>query len=98
MDYMYIYMSFSGGSDGKESACNAGRHGFNSLVGKIPRKREWLPTPVFLHWECHGQRNLVNYISWGCNESDMSEQLILHFTSYVYITDLICYTAKLTTL
>jgi len=35
-----IYMSFSGGSESKESACNPGRHGFNSLVGKIPWRRE----------------------------------------------------------
>ena len=28
-------------------------------VGKIPRRREWLPTPVFLTGEFHGQRNLV---------------------------------------
>ena len=26
--------------------------------GKIPRRREWLPTPVFLPRETHGQRSL----------------------------------------
>jgi len=30
-----------GGSDGKESACNAGRPGFDPWVGKIPWRREW---------------------------------------------------------
>ena len=40
---------FCGGSDGKESACNAeDLAGFNPWVGKIPWKREWQPTPVFL--------------------------------------------------
>ena len=43
---------FPGGSDGKESACNVG--GPVLWVGKIPRRREWLPTPVFLPGEFHG--------------------------------------------
>ena len=33
---------------GKESACPCRRHGFNSWVGKIPWRRKWPPTPVFL--------------------------------------------------
>ena len=28
-------------------------------IGKIPWRREWLPTPVFLPREYHGQRSLV---------------------------------------
>jgi len=31
------------------------------LVRKIPRRREQLPTPVFLPEEFHGQRNLAGY-------------------------------------
>ena len=27
-------------------------------LGKFPWRREWLPTPVFLHGEFHGQRSL----------------------------------------
>ena len=34
---------------------------FQSLVEKIPCRRKWLPTPVFLLGESHGQRNLVGY-------------------------------------
>ena len=30
-------------------------------VGKVPWNRKWLPTPVFLLGESHGQRNLVGY-------------------------------------
>ena len=30
-------------------------------VGKIPWRREWLPTPVFLPGEFHGQRSLAGY-------------------------------------
>ena len=29
--------------------------------------------PVFLLGEFHGQRNLVGYSSWGCNELDTTE-------------------------
>ena len=50
---------FPGGSDGKESACNAGDTA--SWVGKIHRKRKWLPIPVFLPEEFHGERSLVGY-------------------------------------
>ena len=32
-----------------------------SLVGKIPWRRAWKPTPVFLPRESYGQRNLVGY-------------------------------------
>jgi len=42
------------------------RPGFDSCVGKIPRRREWQPTPVFLPGESHGQRSLAGYIPWGC--------------------------------
>ena len=46
-------------------------------MGKIPWRREWLPTSVFLPGEFHGQRNLVGSSPWGCEESDTTEQLIL---------------------
>ena len=35
-------------SDGKESACQCRRPEFSSWVGKIPWKRAWQPTSVFL--------------------------------------------------
>ena len=43
-------------------------------VRKIPWRREWQPTPVFLPGESHGQRSMVGYTSWGHRESDMTEQ------------------------
>ena len=58
-------MGFSVGSDGKKkkkSSCNAGDLGFSPWVGKIPWKREGLPTPVFLPGESHGQRSLAGYV------------------------------------
>ena len=41
------------------------RRRFNPWVGKIPWRREWQPTPVFLSGEFHGQRSLVSYSPWG---------------------------------
>ena len=38
---------------------------FDPWVGKIPWRKEWLPTPVFLPGEFHGQRSLVGYSLWG---------------------------------
>ena len=40
-------MGFPGGSGGKESTCNAGDL-FNPWVGKIPWRRAWQLTPIFL--------------------------------------------------
>ena len=46
---------------GKESACQCRRQEFDPCVRKIPWRREWLPNPVFLPGEFHGQRSLVGY-------------------------------------
>ena len=55
---------------GKESACQCRRHGFDPWVGKIPWRRKWQPTPVFLPGESHRQRSLA-----GCShkEADRTE-------------------------
>ena len=34
---------------------------FSPWVGKMPWRRAWQPTPVFLPREPHGQRSLVGY-------------------------------------
>ena len=44
-----------------------------SWVRKIPWRRKWLPTPVFLPGEFHGQRSLAGYSPWGHKESDTTE-------------------------
>ena len=46
---------------------------FDPWVGKIPHRREWLPTAVFLPGVFHGQRSLVGYSPWGHRESDTTE-------------------------
>jgi len=53
---------------------------FNPWVWKIPRRREWLPTPVFLPGEFHEQSSLAGYSLWGCKELDITEQLSTHIT------------------
>ena len=65
---------FLSGSERKESACNpGGRPGFNPWVRKIPWRRKWLPTPVCLPGESHGQRSLALCSPWGCKESNTTE-------------------------
>jgi len=48
----------------KNPPANAGdmRPGFDTGVGKIPWRRAWQPTPVFLPRESHGQRSLGDTI------------------------------------
>ena len=54
------------------------RHRFNPWVWKIPWRRKWQPTPVFLPGKSHGQRSLVGYSPWACKELDTTEQLSEH--------------------
>ena len=42
-------------------------------IGKIPWRKEWQPTPIFLPGEVHGQRSLAGYSPWGRKELDMTE-------------------------
>ena len=70
-------MSFPGGSEGKESACNAGDP-FNPWVGKIPRRRKWQPTPVFSPGESQGWWSLVGCRLWGRTELARLKRLSMH--------------------
>ena len=47
-----------GGSEGETSPAMQ-EPGFDPLVGKIPWRRKWHPTPVFLLGKFHAQRSLV---------------------------------------
>ena len=46
---------------------------FDPWVRKIPWRRAWQTTPVFLLGKFHRQRILVGYSPWGHKESDMTE-------------------------
>ena len=52
---------FPGGARRKEPASQCRRHRFDPWVRKIPWRRAWQPTPVFLPGESHGQRSPVGY-------------------------------------
>ena len=75
-----------------------GRPGFDSWVGMIPWRREWLPTPVFWPGEFHGP-----YSPWDCKELDRTERLSLllskheHFIYYLYIAHTYIFTVQKTT-
>ena len=77
----FVWGVFTGGLVVKNLPANTRRHrrrGFDPRVRKIPWRRIWQPTPVFLPGEFHGQRSLAGYSPWGCNESDTTEQLSTH--------------------
>ena len=48
---------------------------FDPWVGKIPWRRAWQPTPVFLPEEFHGQTSLAGCRPWDGKQSDMTEWL-----------------------
>ena len=50
-------------------------------VRKIPWRRKWLPTTVFLPGEFHGQRSLAGYSPRGHKELDMTECITLSHAS-----------------
>ena len=57
-------MGFPNGASRQEPACQfrrPKRPGFNPWVGKIPWRRAWQLTLVFLHGESHGQTSLAGY-------------------------------------
>ena len=59
---------YTNGTSGERACLPAGRcerRRFNSWVGKIPWRRKWQPTPVFLPGESHGQRSMTGYSPWG---------------------------------
>ena len=60
-------MGFPGGAGGTDSACQrrrCRRCGLDPWVRKIPWRRAWQPTPVFMPGESQGQRGLAGYIQY----------------------------------
>ena len=63
---------------------------FSPWVRKIPWRREWLLTPVFLPGKSHRRMSLAGYSPWDPKESDMTEQLTLALlTAFLHSLDLI---------
>ena len=69
--------------------------GFNSWFGKIPWRRKWQPTPVFLPEESHGQRSPVGYSPKGRKELNITKvtRTWTYITQYVW-TSLVAQTVK----
>ena len=65
-------LDLPGGSEGKESACNAGDPGSIPRSERSPGEGNGSPFSIFPE-EFHGQRNPVAYSPWGRQESDMTE-------------------------
>ena len=87
MPLQRLKVGFPSGSDDKESAYSAGDvRDMGSIPGsgKVPCGRQWLPTPVFLSGESHGQRSLAGYSPRGHKESDTTEAYFLMFKCYLY--------------
>ena len=70
-----LCFSFPCASEGKEFAWISKDRGAIPGLRRSPQRRDWLPTPVFLTGESHGQGSLVGYSPWGCKELDMTDQL-----------------------
>ena len=70
-----------GGSDSKESNCNAGDMGSIPGSERSPGEENGYP-PVFFPRESHGQRSLVGYSPWGLRELNTTECLRRHVNAY----------------
>ena len=62
-----------------------------SESGKIPWRRAWQPTPVFLPGESHGQRSLKGYSPQGHEESDTTEQPSMYINIKMESDELVLY-------
>ena len=67
---VHYFMGFPGGSDHKESACNAGNPGSIPGLGRSPGEGN----SYLLQYSC--LENSTGYSLWGCKESNTTEQLI----------------------
>ena len=65
-------------ASGRESNCQCRSCGFNPWVGKIPWRRKWQPSPVFLPGESHEQRSLAGYSPWGHKQIALSQWALTH--------------------
>ena len=68
-------MGFSGGSNGKESACNVGNLGLIAGLGRSPGGGHGNPLQCSCLENPHGHRSLAGYSPWGSKESAVTEQL-----------------------
>ena len=65
LNWDIIHKGFPGGSVGKEFTCQCRKCEFYPWVRKIPWRRKWQPTPIFLPGKSHGQRSLEATVQGG---------------------------------
>ena len=61
---------------------------FNPWVMKIPWRRKWQPTSVFLPEKPHEQRSLAGYSPWSCKELDTTENSTQIYFQYKLYPDI----------
>ena len=71
-------VGFLGGASSKKSTWQCRRSRLDPWVRKIPRRRKWQPTPVFLPGKFHQQGRLAGFSPWDCKESDTTEHAHAH--------------------
>ena len=70
-----MLLGLPGGSDGKESTCNAGDLGSIPGLGRSPGRGHGNQLQYSCLENPHGQRSLVGYSPWVHKESDTTERL-----------------------
>jgi len=73
-------VGFPGGSDAKESACNAGDLGLIPGLGRSPGERNGNPFQLFLPGKSHEQRSMVGYSLWGQTKKILKQNVIVNYT------------------
>ena len=79
-------MGFRGGSDSKESPCNAGDLGLIPGLGRSLEKGMATCSSI-LPWRIYGQRSLAGYHLGGHKELEMTGQLTLFPQMHGYDND-----------
>ena len=75
--YPECLLGFPGGSVIKTLCLQFRRLGFNPWVRKMPWRRKWQPSPVFLPGESHGWRSWWARVQWDCRRVHRTERLTL---------------------
>ena len=89
MDWLDLLLSKGGlglpsGANGKESACQCRRLGFDHWVSTMPWRRKWQLAPILLPAKPHGQRSLAGYSPWGHKEMNVTECMRAHLPTHTH--------------
>ena len=87
-EHLFCSKWASHGAGGKEATCQCRRHKkcrFDPLVGKIPWRRKWQPTPVFLPGEPQGQTSLEATVQRVAKSRTRLKRLKTAQHTYIYM-------------